>query len=273
MAADSERILRWRDGRLTTAESATGPLVVADSFLLSDGGAIALDRHRDRFLSSIGDPAIAQFAGGPLPRDADRFWAAALAELPSHDAWFPRLELAATEDGPELRLRLRPAPPVATTVPLTTWTGPDPRRVPRIKGPDLEALLAVRAAVLPRGAGEAVLVSPEGLVCDGSTSAIAWWEEGALCVPPAASPRVDSVTAGILLELAASAGIRVQRVPRSPGRLASCEVWALNALHGVRRVDAWVDGPSVGAEEGRLAEWRSRLDALRRPIGPAAAAD
>jgi hypothetical protein len=42
-------------------------------------------------------------------------------------------------------------------------------------------------------------------------------------------------------------------------------VWVLNALHGIRRVDDWLDGPTPVAEEGRLERWRSRLEALRRP--------
>ena len=45
------------------------------------------------------------------------------------------------------------------------------------------------------------------------------------------------------------------------------ELWALSALHGIRIVTAWVDGPSLAEKPGRLAQWRTRLDALRKPVG------
>jgi len=48
--------------------------------------------------------------------------------------------------------------------------------------------------------------------------------------------------------------------------LDGAEVWALNALHGIRIVTRWVDGPGVAEQPGRLAAWRARLDALRRPL-------
>jgi hypothetical protein len=40
----------------------------------------------------------------------------------------------------------------------------------------------------------------------------------------------------------------------------------LNALHGIRIVTAWVDGPATAEQPGRLATWRARLDALRKPL-------
>jgi hypothetical protein len=43
-------------------------------------------------------------------------------------------------------------------------------------------------------------------------------------------------------------------------------VWALNALHGIRIVTGWVDGPATAELPGRLDVWRARLDALRKPL-------
>ncbi|WP_210481041.1 aminotransferase class IV [Naasia sp. SYSU D00948] len=273
MAADPERILRWRDGRLTPAPPGSSRLLVADSFLLADGAVVALDRHRDRFLSSVRDPAVAALAGGPPAGDEEAFWTAAVGALPRAAAWFPRLELADAGGGPELRLRLRPAPRLATTVTVATWTGADPRRVPHVKGPDLEALLAVRAAVVQQGAGDAVLVAPDGAVCDGATSAIAWWEDNVLCFPPAELPRVDSVTARCLAALAHEAAVPVRHRSRRPEELAGREVWMLSALHGIRRVEQWIGGPGLPPDAGRLEPWRSRLEFLRRPVDAGSAGD
>jgi branched-subunit amino acid aminotransferase/4-amino-4-deoxychorismate lyase len=79
------------------------------------------------------------------------------------------------------------------------------------------------------------------------------------------------VTLRSVLALAAATGVEVIREKSRPDDLEGCEVWALNALHGIRIVTAWVDGPATAEEPGRLESWRRRLDALRRPLpGPAA---
>jgi len=52
----------------------------------------------------------------------------------------------------------------------------------------------------------------------------------------------------------------------TPESLEGCEVWALNALHGIRIVTEWVDGPATAELPGRLDAWRARLDALRKPL-------
>jgi len=265
MAADSERVLRWRDGRLAQDRPLPSRLLVADSFLVADGEVVAIERHRERFLSSVRSRAISGFAGTALPSGDERFWATAVGALPREGRWFPRLELAETADGPLFQLRVRPAPPVADSVSLATWMGRDPRRVPSIKGPDLEALLEIRARAVAQAAGEAVLLSPEGFVCDGTTSAIAWWEDDALCIPPKEMARVDSVTVRCVLALAESNGTPVRWERRRPEELAGREVWALNGLHGIRGVDAWLGGPAVGGLL-RLGEWSEQLDALRRPL-------
>jgi hypothetical protein len=48
--------------------------------------------------------------------------------------------------------------------------------------------------------------------------------------------------------------------------LDGTELWSLSALHGIRIVNRWVDGPGTAELPGRLQQWRDRLDALRRPI-------
>jgi hypothetical protein len=52
----------------------------------------------------------------------------------------------------------------------------------------------------------------------------------------------------------------------TPAELDGTELWALSALHGIRIVTSWVDGPQLAEQPGRLATWRTRLDALRKPL-------
>jgi branched-subunit amino acid aminotransferase/4-amino-4-deoxychorismate lyase len=258
-------IYRWSAEGL---EAARGPgiLLVADSFLVEAGHVVALERHRARFLASLRDPVIAAVAGGPLPEpgQAELFWDAAIAALPRIGLWFPRLELVTIDGVPEFRLRLRESPRLDRSVTLQTHSAPDPRRVPGIKGPDLERLLRLRADAQRNGAGEAVLLSADGHVLDCCASALVWWRGDTLCTPPADAPRVDSVTVRTLLDLAARAGVSIVEELRRPADLDGLEVWALNALHGIRVVDHWRHGPRPVARPWRAGEWRGRLRSTRR---------
>lgn len=118
-----------------------------------------------------------------------------------------------------------------------------------------------------QGADEAVILTEDGYVVEGAYSALLWWRGEILCGPPAAFDRVDSVTARSVLTLARALGIDTHEEAVTPAELDGTELWALSALHGVRIVTAWVDGPSLAEKPGRLAQWRTRLDALRKPVG------
>ena len=77
------------------------------------------------------------------------------------------------------------------------------------------------------------------------------------------------MTARSLFALAAALGTETHREAVTPAELDGTEVWAVNALHGIRIATGWVDGPSLAAEPGRLALWRARRDALRKRLeGP-----
>jgi branched-subunit amino acid aminotransferase/4-amino-4-deoxychorismate lyase len=99
-----------------------------------------------------------------------------------------------------------------------------------VKGPDLAYLTALREAA---AGDEPVLVSPEGYVLEGATTSLMWWRGNTLCVPPAKLV-LPSVTRDVLLELAAARGIPVRSELAAPGELRPLQVWAVNALHGVR---------------------------------------
>lgn len=263
------RNYRWNAGTLEPVDGAhndsaqhDSPIAVADSWLVTEGSALALDLHRLRFTGGI-DPRFATVATVAT----DKFWDAALALIPRTGNWFPRVELQLFDGGiPELIFRLRTAPELTKSVRVATWDGPDPRTEPLTKGPDTAALLRIRTAAQQRGADEAVIVSPEGYVVEGAYSSLLWWRGDFICAPSPELARVDSVTARSLITLATALGVDVHYESVTPRELDGLEVWALSALHGARIVTEWVDGPALAEHPGRLALWRARLARLRRPL-------
>lgn len=247
-------ISRWTGSALEPLEYCDPTLRIeaADSWLVSEGTALALEAHRQRFRASI-----------PRSVELDAFWDASLAQIPSGGDWFPRVEL---HSGSRLLFRLREAPERRRSAVLATWRGPDPRHSPTIKGPDLERLSRVRTAVQVSGADEAVLLTDDGYVVEGAYSGLLWWRGEILCGPPASFPRVDSVTARTVLTLAAVLGHDVHEEAVTPAELDGVELWVLSALHGIRIATSWVDGPSLAQQPGRLAAWRARMEALRKPV-------
>lgn len=260
-------VFRWRGGALEARDDCDvqpATILAADSWLVTEGDVLALDLHRTRFLAALPDDLLPAL-------DAEAFWDAAIAALPRTGDWFPRVELRTQAGAPQLLFRLRPAPERSRAIVLATHAGRDPRTAPRVKGPDLEAMTRLRTSVQALGAGDAVLLTPEGFVAEGSTTCLAWWRGDALAIPQDDIARIDSVTLRSVLALALVAGVDVLHEEARPADLDGCEVWALNALHGIRIVTAWVDGPSTAEEPGRLESWRRRLDALRRPLPGSAA--
>ena len=61
-------------------------------------------------------------------------------------------------------------------------------------------------------------------------------------------------------------GVEVLYESVTPADLQGLEIWALNAVHGIRIVTSWIDGPPTAEEPGRLALWQARIDALRKPL-------
>jgi branched-subunit amino acid aminotransferase/4-amino-4-deoxychorismate lyase len=251
----------------------------ADSLLVEDGAAFALGMHRDRFLAAAARRA--EGLDGHEPATVEAFWDAALAAIPAEGRWFPRVELQSRAGAAHLLFRHRTAPDAMRSAVLATHRGSDPRRAPETKGPDLPALLRLRTEAQAAGADDAVILSTDGSVVDGATSAIVWWRGEILCAPPEGPDhpgfaRVDSVTARSLFGLAAALGVPTHREAATPAELDGTEVWALNALHGIRIVTAWLDGPdrdgpSPAELPGRLALWRERRHALLKPIRQEAA--
>jgi branched-subunit amino acid aminotransferase/4-amino-4-deoxychorismate lyase len=262
-----ESIYRWHDGLMVALEYCDmthSVIAAADSWLVTGGTALALGLHRDRFLASM--PAAVR-----VQTRADEFWDAALALVPGDGDWFPRVELqrrtaAEQADGYLIVFRLRSAPDRTNHLAEVTWNEGDPRTVPAIKGPDLETMTRLRTAAQSRGANEAVILSTDGYVVEDSHGGLLWWRGDILCGPSPDLVRVDSITVRSVLTLAAALGVETYQESVTPAEIADTELWSLNALHGIRIVTEWVDGPSLAQLPGRLALWRARLHALRKPV-------
>ncbi len=261
---------RWQGGELQERDDcdvAAAVILAADSWWVTSGSALALGLHRMRFLDAAAELAERHGLAPEVDAlDLDSFWDAAIASLPREGDWFPRVELRVQHDAAELLFRLRPAPERRRSITLATHHGSDPRTEPWVKGPDLEAMTRLRTEAQSRGADEAVLLAPEGYVAEGSTTCLVWWVGDALCVPSIELPRIDSVTLRSVLALATATGVDVLHDTVTPGELEGLEVWAVNALHGIRIVTGWIDGPATAQQPGRLDAWRARLDALRKPL-------
>jgi branched-subunit amino acid aminotransferase/4-amino-4-deoxychorismate lyase len=257
----SGQLLRWGPGGgLRPSTRDTGALLAADSWLVTSGAARGLSRHQDRFTAACSPLVGAAELGA--------FWSAVRAVLPTRGHWFPRVELVA-DGGPRLQVRVRVAPPIRDRVVVWVHDGPDPRRHPRRKGPDLKRLAGVRARAEAAGAGEALLTTGDGVVVEGATSSVLWWESGVLCAP---SPRLrvlDGVTSGLIQAMAAGAGVRVRHRQAKLADLAGREVWVVNALHGIRPVTAWIGADLPAGPAIRAPQWRDWLAAQSAPVNPA----
>jgi branched-subunit amino acid aminotransferase/4-amino-4-deoxychorismate lyase len=246
-------LYRLIDGRLVPGED-PGPPAVVDSWLVNEGTTRALDLHRARFGASC------RIRGVPAPQ-LDLFWAQALGRLPMTGSWFPRAELSAAG---QLYLRLRPSPPLGTGVTVRPHPDPDPRTDPRTKGPDIALLAEIRAQAAAHGADEALLLSAEGFVLEGTTTSLLWWDGDSLCLPGADLPVLQGVTSQVIVRLAEDAGIPVRHRRALLADLDGRESWMVNALHGLRPVTGWAGAPLRAASPARALGWARRL---RRELG------
>ncbi|MDX3644451.1 aminotransferase class IV [Streptomyces sp. MB09-02B] len=257
--AIAEGLLTWSpEHGLVPGQALGGRLLVADSWLLRDGRVRGFDRHRERFVRSCGE-----CGAPPLARVVD-FWQDMTRALPRTGEWFPRVELVA--GSLELRLLLRHAPPLTAEIEVWAAGQPDPRTVPRRKGPDLDALARVRRRASGADADEAVLIAPSGLVLEGASNSLLWWEDDTLCLPPPRLPLLAGVTKALVLEHAARTGVQVAHRERSLAELDGHEVWLVNALHGIRPVVAWTGRPMTPGRAVHAPRWRRWLDDLMEPL-------
>ena len=235
--------------------------LVADSFRVEAGRAVALERHLERFASSV------SFHTDTSAEIVDAFVRAIPEVLPGEGSWFPRLEAVATPGGATLRYRERPAPAWETEV-VVARAPHDPRRFPHVKGPDLEALLALRTQVAPLGAQEAIITSADDMLVEGAYSSLMIWlhgEAGPTFIP-SSTPHLPGITEAEMREIAVSQGVEVRDENLLVSDLEGAEVWILSALHGIRVATSFVEGPSLTIVPGRREQWQAQWLARARPV-------
>lgn len=264
--------------------ASTRRLIVADSFRVranprtGTAEVRGLADHLRRFRFS----ALGQLPGADARARIDVFLDEAVDRIAEYGEGFPRLELWEAEHAggdPELSLSLRPLPELRDTIELRSAPGvllDHPER----KGPNIS-----RLAELNRRLGaEALLLDGAGrAVVEGATTSLIWWGDagdssGRFVADARATERanrVPSVTEG-LLRRAADARLVGRKPERQSGslspatptvaELAGAEVWAVNALHGIRVVTS-IDGvPQAAPEERRLRWFREALDRCWHPL-------
>lgn len=272
----------WTDGGFVSATGSLADddraLLVADSFRVSQGAVIAAEMHRDRFLMGcilmgLSDPAA-----------LGDFWQAAMHRVAENSRVgdvFPRVELLASENGPQLALLSRSTPAlseVAQPVRLSSSYS-DPRRLPTIKGPNIALFSRLNAraaetAQYPASGGsheplpyhDTIICTSDGTVIEATTTSLLWWNNGTLHRVPSARPRVASVTERILVESAQRLNIAVEDTDVKAHTLAQYEVWAVNALHGIRPV-AHIDGvETMPVDAERLSAFAAARSELLVPL-------
>lgn len=249
-------------GVLSATESPENQILVADSWLVRNGAVIALELHRQRFFNSCYQ--LHQVS----PEILQPYWMDALKKIPQAGLWFPRIELVGNSNSPKLQMRIRPAPLLKETVRLTLCPSSDNRQAPRHKGPDMSSLMKMRDQVLNLGADEGIIVSPKGYLLEGLTTSLLWWEkrkgQQVLCAVPDANRILPGTIRKLILSIAEQSGIPISYRLVRPEQLDGCEVWAVNALHGIRPAISWQNAPfnpkNDVETEKRLSDWQRALE-------------
>lgn len=236
-------------------------VAVVDSWRVVEGKSTAFERHTDRFMRSA--RAVAPEVSDSL----DRFIDETLSMIPPTGEWFPRWEVVDTGHGHTLQFLHRHAPPRLAEAIVATAES-DPRRHPLVKGPDLERLMALRQSVSHLGATEAIIVSPDSHVVEGAYSSVIAWPAGGdeMWVVEGSVPRIPSVTEAELVGLARERGIGVAEKRFTPHDLEGASVWVVSALHGIRRVTSWVDGPALQDDSEFHHHWQQLLLEGQSPL-------
>lgn len=227
-------------------ESESTRLLAGDSFSVRDGKVRGLSLHVQRFLTAC------HAQGHPVDP-------AEIYRLLRDAEGSPRLELSTAG----ISLQNRPLRPESETATLAVTEAADPRRHPKIKGPDLSVLGTLLSEV---AADERLLIDPAGLVVECCYATPIIFTPGAIMddIPwraefPQHPGQLDSVTARLVRRALLWLGVTViETDPLTPEQLLSSRTWLLNATH-IRRV--------VGTDQDAPAtEWPAALIQLQAEV-------
>lgn len=261
--ADAEELFIFENNALTETtpqDLLEGHLAVADSWLVEDGRVRHLQEHYDRFTAWANDVTERD--------DYAEFCKLVSTAIPRQGRWFPRIELLYnTDDGSsQLVFRLREAPEQIDTMTLWSYSDPDPRVNPTVKGPDLSLGLQMRRAAQMHGADEAVILNSEGYILEGALSAIVWFRDDVLCAPGNDLPWIPSITRMEVFAIAEQMGLTTRTEKVKPADLVDLEVWGLSSLHGIRPVAEWINLGGPIAQARHLEAFNKRLRMLSTSI-------
>lgn len=256
---EQEQVFVLRSGSLVPESSEdllTGNLAVADSWLVDNGRVRHLPEHYERFRNWV-------LQINPQLDGLDEFFDSVTALTPREGAWFPRIEFITNPDlgQSQLLLRMRPAPTLESSIVLWSFSEPDPRLNPLVKGPDLSLGMQMRRAAQMHGADEAVLLTPQGYIIEGALTSLVWFRDDVLCAPGEEIDWIPSITRKEVFAIAESMGMQTRSETVKPADLVGLEIWALSSLHGIRAVESWVDlgGPVGSARHFEAFSKRMRI--------------
>lgn len=246
-------------------------LLVADSFRVRvdplhgtaevRGLELHLARFRDAVLAAVSEEANLAVA---FVSKLDAFLAGSSTRISEFGEGWPRLELwgsvANSAELPELRLSLRDLPQLNDTLTLRTVIAPKlPHR--ERKGPNISEYRRLGAQL----GAEGLLLNHAGAILEGTTTSLLWWKGGRLHCS-VSGQRVSSVTEQLLSQFARSLRSPILPSAATPTELAVCEVWAVNALHGIRVVTHIDEAPLSSPDGERLQRFRDALNDTWQPI-------
>lgn len=260
----------WIDGRVSPLAEAAVPLS-AEGLLRGDGAfetvgvwdgrPFRLDAHLERLARSL------RALGLEAPR-AERLEEAAAALLERFGDGDGMLRLSVLSGGTHL-VTLGPQPDRPPIRVLSSQPAPWIRALGSFGpagakslsyAPNMAALRAAQAA----SADDALLVSLEGWVLEGTTFAVLWVRDGVLRTPAVDLGIIDSISRQALLDAARDQGVAVEEGRWPLEELAGAsEILVCSSVRpctAVRRVDGWTfDG--AAAVCGRIGPL---LEAARR---------
>lgn len=201
-----------------------------------------------------------------LAHQLDEFLTEAASQIAAAGERFPRLELWAPSStgqppGFELSLALRPLPEIRSSIELRTAALPPGVTHLSRKGPNIAAY-----ARLGHELGcEGLLVDANGTAVEGTTTSLVLWDAAGRGFMSASTHRVPSVAEALVARIARDLGTPLSPAMITPARLVSGEVWAVNALHGIRLV-LNIDGQAPARHDpDRLAQYRAALNETWEP--------
>jgi branched-chain amino acid aminotransferase len=259
----------WINGELKPLEDATiSPLdhglVVGDGVFetirVYRGQPFAWTRHAKRLHVS------ADGIGLTAP-DADELRAAADAVLAANDLVEARLRITVTGGPAPPGSRRAPVPPTVVVVAfeleptsetasvmVVPWTRNEGGALAGLKTISYAENVRALAYVEARGAHEAIFANTKGNLCEATGSNVFLVLDGVCCTPPLTAGCLNGVTRQLVLEIAPTAGIRIEEVdlPVEALRRAD-EAFVTSTVREIQPI-ATVDGVALAAAPGSITE-------------------